>query len=151
MRPQSRVTGSAALYNVAVNSSNVFADRCRWLTVCFLVAGTIPAFAQESQAMFPASECHVGAYGAKGDGRSLNTSAINAAVADCNKRGGGTVIVDSGTYRTGTIRLLDNITLKLEPGSTLLGSEDLTDYPRISKASEDRDTALIIAEHVHNI
>ncbi len=93
----------------------------------------------------------MGAYGAKGDGRLLNTNAINAAVADCNKRGGGTVVVDSGTYRTGTIRLLDNITLKLEPGSTILGSEDLADYPKISKASEDRDTALIIAEHVHNI
>ena len=81
-------------------------------------------------------------------GALLNTNAINAAVADCNKRGGGTVVVDSGTYRTGTIRLLDNITLKLEPGSTILGSEDLADYPKISKASEDRDTALIIAEHV---
>ena len=134
-----------------MNSSNVFAVRCKWLTVCFLFAGTIPAFAQGSQGLPAVSECHVGAYGAKGDGRSLNTNAINAAVADCNKRGGGTVVVDSGTYRTGTIRLLDNITLKLEPGSTILGSEDLADYPKISKASEDRDTALIIAEHVHNI
>lgn len=116
-----------------------------------LFAGTIPIFAQGSQGLPAGSECHVGAYGAKGDGHSLNTDAINAAIADCSKRGGGKVIIDAGTYRTGSIRLLDNITLKLEPGSTLLGSENLADYPRISKASEDRDTALIIAEHVQNI
>jgi hypothetical protein len=93
----------------------------------------------------------VSAYGAKGDGHSLNTAALNAAVVDCHKHGGGTVVVDPGIYRTGTVRLLDNITLKLLPGATILGSEDLADYPRISQASEGRDTALIVAEHVHNI
>lgn len=140
-----------ALYNVAVNSLNVFVVRFGRLVVCVLLGGTIPTLAKGARTPPLPSECHVAAYGARGDGRSLNTAAINAAVIDCNKRGGGTVVVDSGTYRTGTIRLLDNITLQLSPGSTLLGSEDLADYPRISKASEDRDTALIIAEHVHNI
>lgn len=151
MSQQAPITGTTALYNVAVNAANFFSARCKRLPVFFLLAGSIPVFAQGGSAQTPAPDCHVQAYGAIGDGRTLNTTAINAAVADCDKRGGGTVVVDSGTYRTGTIRLLDNITLKLEPGSTLLGSEDLADYPRISKASEDRDTALIIAEHVHNI
>lgn len=61
------------------------------------------------------------------------------------------VVVPAGTYRSGTIRLLDDITLKLEAGATLLGSENLKDYAAISRASEERDTALVVAENVHNV
>ncbi len=97
------------------------------------------------------STCPVRAFGALGDGLKLDTSAINSAIRACHSRGGGTVVFDAGTYRTGTIRLLDNITLRLEPGSTILGSSDLHDYPPIAKASEDRDTVLLLVENVHNV
>ena len=97
------------------------------------------------------STCPVRAFGALGDGQKLDTSAINSAIQACHSRGGGTVVFDAGTYRTGTIRLLDNITLRLEPGSTILGSSDLRDYPPIEKASEDHDTVLLLAENVHNV
>lgn len=119
---------------------------------CLLLATACSAtLAQVKEPAHALGECRARAYGATGDGHTLDTRAINAAIEDCHSRGGGTVVLDAGTYRTGTVRLLDNITLKLDAGSTLLGSEDLADYPRISKASEDRDTALIVAEHVHNI
>jgi hypothetical protein len=95
--------------------------------------------------------CRVKAYGAKGDGVALDTIAINAAVQDCHSRGGGTIVVEPGTYRTGTIRLLDNTTLKLEPGSRILGSENLDDYPHLAHASEERDTSLLVAEGAHNV
>src|SRR5208337_1395619 len=95
--------------------------------------------------------CRVKAYGAKGDGMALDTVAINAAIESCHSSGGGTVVVESGTFRSGTIRLLDNITLKLEPGATILGSEDLADYAQLAHPSEDRDSALILAENVKNI
>jgi hypothetical protein len=99
-----------------------------------------------------AHECPVSAYGAIGDGKTLNTTAINAAVADCHASGGGKVVVGAGVYRTGTIQLLDNITLVLAPGSTLLGSENLADYPHLlAQGSEERDTALILAQHAHNV
>jgi len=96
-------------------------------------------------------ECSVRAHGAKGDGVVLETASINAAIQECAARGGGTVVVESGTYLTGTVRLLDNITLRLEAGARLLGSPDLADYPPIQRASEDRNTALIIAENVHHV
>lgn len=99
----------------------------------------------------PSSACPVRAFGAAGDGQKLDTTAINAAILACHSHGGGTVVFDVGTYRTGTIHLLDNITLKLEPGSTILGSPDLRDYPPIEKASEERDTVLLLAENVHNV
>jgi hypothetical protein len=93
----------------------------------------------------------VKAYGAKGDGVTLDSPAINAAVQDCHSRGGGTVVVEAGTYRTGTIHLLDNTTLKLEPGATVRGSDKLSDYTHLAHPSEERDTALIVADNVHNV
>jgi len=109
------------------------------------------AFAQTTMPVSPPSECRVTAYGAKGDGIALDSAPINAAIESCHARGGGTVLVDAGTFRSGTIRLLDNITLKLEPGATILGSENLADYSHLPHPSEGRDTALIIAENVRNI
>src|SRR5271157_3918247 len=120
---------------------------CKIPIIALVVAiGSGPARAETTS-----STCSVRAFGAAGDGQKLDTSAINAAIQACHSRGGGTVVFDAGTYRTGTIRLLDDMTLKLEPGSTILGSSDLHDYPPIEKASEERDTALLLAENVHNI
>ncbi len=116
------------------------------IIVVIVAIGSGPARAQTTS-----SNCSVRTFGAAGDGQKLDTQAINAAIQACHSRGGGTVVFDAGTYRTGTIHLQDDITLKLEPGSTILGSPDLRDYPRLEKASEERDTALLLAENVHNV
>jgi hypothetical protein len=121
-------------------------------TVCgCLILACSSVLAQTAKPENVSAECRVKAYGAKGDGIALDTAAINRAVQDCHSHGGGTVVVEPGTYRTGTIRLLDNTTLKLEPGSRILGSENLADYPHLARASEERDTALLVAEGVHNV
>ena len=67
-------------------------------------------------------------YGACPDGKTVNTKAIQAAVDACTAAGGGTVIVPSGVYVTGTIFLKSNLTLQLEAGAILRGSPDLGDY-----------------------
>jgi polygalacturonase len=67
-------------------------------------------------------------YGAKGDGKTMNTKAINKAIEKCNSKGGGTVLIPSGTFVTGTIVLLSNVNLHLEPGAILTGSSDTSDY-----------------------
>jgi hypothetical protein len=67
-------------------------------------------------------------YGARGDGRTLNTTAIQAAIDAAAKRGGGTVYVPNGTFLSGTLVLKSNIVLYLETGATLLGSASLSDY-----------------------
>ncbi len=54
-------------------------------------------------------------YGAKGDGKALDTQALNRAVAACAAAGGGQVRVPPGRYLTGTVRLQSAITLVLEP------------------------------------
>ena len=67
-------------------------------------------------------------YGAKADGKTVNTVAINQALQACAKAGGGTVYVPPGEFLTGTIVLRSNVTLHLEAGAVLKGSPDLADY-----------------------
>jgi hypothetical protein len=67
-------------------------------------------------------------FGATGDGKSLDSPAINRAIGACNAAGGGVVYLPPGTYLSGTVILLSNVTLYLEAGATLLGSKDIRDY-----------------------
>jgi polygalacturonase len=76
-----------------------------------------------------APTCDVRAYGAKGDGATKDTAAIQAAIDACAKKGGGTVRLTAGTYVSAPIELKSNITLQLDQGATLLGSPDHADYP----------------------
>ena len=68
-------------------------------------------------------------YGAIGDGIALDTRAIQNAIDAASKSGGGTVFVPAGKFLTGAIFLRDHITLHLDAGATLLGSEKPADYP----------------------
>src|SRR6059058_3982141 len=67
-------------------------------------------------------------YGAKPDGKTLNSSAIQRAIDDVFHAGGGTVTVPPGTFLTGRIELKSGVTLNLAAGSTLLGSTSISDY-----------------------
>ena len=57
--------------------------------------------------------CNVRAYGAKADGRTMNTSAIQTAIDVCAKKGGGRVRLDGGTFLSGPIVLKSNINLDI--------------------------------------
>ena len=67
-------------------------------------------------------------YGAVPDGKTLSTGAIQAAIDDCNKNGGGRVLVPSGSFYSGSIYLLDNVELHLEHGAILTASANMDDY-----------------------
>lgn len=90
-------------------------------------------------------------YGARGDGKTLNTKAIQQAIDACASKGGGTVMIPAGEYLTGTITLKNNINLLLDAGAVLLGSPSVTDYPSIGMKTEDRDNALVVAVSASNI
>jgi polygalacturonase len=66
--------------------------------------------------------------GAKGDGVTKDTAALQAAIDHCHAAGGGTVLLTAGTYLSGTLELRANITLELQAGATILGSPDSGDY-----------------------
>lgn len=62
-------------------------------------------------------------FGAKGDGKTLDTNAINKAIETANKNGGGTVYFPAGTYLSFSIRLKSNITIYLDNGATILAAD----------------------------
>ena len=67
-------------------------------------------------------------YGARGDGKSLDSPAINAAIEACAADGGGTVILPAGQYLSGSIHLKSNIELHLTPGATIIATEERGAY-----------------------
>jgi len=93
-------------------------------------------------------------YGAEGDGKTLNTAAIQKAV-DAAAAVGGTVTLDPGTYLTGSLFLKSGVTLDVEEGVTLIGSESLNDYPmlptRIAGIEMTWPAALINVRDQHNV
>ena len=64
-------------------------------------------------------------YGAKGDGKINNTKAINSAIDDAAKNGGGTIYFPAGDYLSYTIRLQSNITIHLDQGAVLIGDKEV--------------------------
>lgn len=58
-------------------------------------------------------------FGAKGDGVTLDSPAINAAIEEAVANGGGQVYLPAGTYLSGSIRLKSNIDLHLSPGCVI--------------------------------
>jgi polygalacturonase len=76
-------------------------------------------------------------FGATGDGKTLDTDAINQAIIAAHAAGGGTVWFPAGTYLSASIRLKSNLTLQLEPGSVIEAvSETVAPYdPRESGTS----------------
>ena len=78
-------------------------------------------------AALQAPVCNVTAYGAKGDGKTKDTTAIQKALDACAGKS-GRVVVPPGTYLTGSLYLGDDTELHLEEGAVILGSPDLADY-----------------------
>jgi polygalacturonase len=67
-------------------------------------------------------------FGAKGDGVTLDTPAVQAAIDACNKDQGGTVLVPAGVFVIGTVEIKSNVTMHIAAQGKLLGSADGTQY-----------------------
>lgn len=100
------------------------------------VAGKAGAHALRT-AKPPASEgtADVRAFGAKGNGKSIDSEAINKAIDCVSTRGGGTVWVPAGTYLSYSIRLKSNITLHLDQGAIIQAAE--TSFEGLSSGGYD--------------
>jgi len=70
-------------------------------------------------------------FGAVGDGKTLNTQAIQNTIDACHRAGGGTVRVTPGNYISGTIILKDGILLHVDANAVIMGSRNRNDYQYI--------------------
>jgi polygalacturonase len=68
-------------------------------------------------------------YGAVADGITLNTSAINAAIEDCSRKGGGVVVVPQGLWVTGPVVLRSHVNLYVSRAAILQFTADHDQYP----------------------
>lgn len=93
-------------------------------------------------------------YGAKGDGKTLDTAAIQRAI-DAAAKSGDTVTFAPGTYLTGSLFLKGGITFQIPAGVTLIGSQHLADYPflptRIAGIEMSWPAALINIRDTHDV
>lgn len=94
-------------------------------------------------------------YGAVDDNKTVNTQAIQKAINNCNKAGGGTVTLDGGVFVSGTLLLKSNVTLNVTENTVLLGSVNPNDYPVvdpfIDATGQFRGQCFIGAVDVENV
>lgn len=84
----------------------------------------------------------VRSYGAKGEGETSDTVAIQSAIDACAEGGGGKVFFPAGRYLSGSLRLKSGVTLVITPEATLLGSTSVGDF---------RAGPLILAKDAENV
>jgi polygalacturonase len=144
------------------NFSDIHSRR-RWLAV---PAAALAAAGAEAQTTAAAPGDHsLGArtynirdFGAKGDGTSLDTAPVQAAIDACNRDGGGTVLAPAGVFVIGTVEMKSNVRLFLAAGAKLLGSADGKQYYAASaipltgdSTLNDGNVGLIFAVKAENI
>ncbi len=113
-----------------------------------VVLAGIPAVS----AMAAGKVCDVKKFGAKGDGTTKDTDAVQKAIDDCTAgKGGGTVEVSAGTFVIAPISLKSNMTLHLAKGAMLLGSPDMADFPKVVFARHPTVQPLVGSVNAENI
>jgi hypothetical protein len=99
---------------------------------------TVLVFALLLGGSLQAATFNVRDYGAAGDGKTLDTPAINKAIEAAAAAGGGTVVFPAGTYVSGSIRLKSRITLLLDSGAVVEASADGTAYDAPEPNASDK-------------
>jgi polygalacturonase len=93
------------------------------LGISGFAVGAIARPASATATSAASGEYDVRAFGAKGDGKTLDTPAIDRAIEAASAAGGATVSFSAGTYLCYSIHLKSNVDLYLGPGATILAAD----------------------------
>jgi polygalacturonase len=108
----------------------------------FIFASALSAPAQGIPLpVIPKATFNVTNYGVVGDGKTMNTAAIQKTIDAAAAAGGGTVLVPAGKFLTKPFTLANSINLHLAKGAVILISDDMTSYPVVSARYQDSITA----------
>lgn len=88
---------------------------------------------------FPDYQVDIRDFGAKADGETLNTEAINNAIKAVSEKGGGKVVIPEGLWLTGPVVLQNNVNLHVEKNALVLFSGDADLYPLVRTSFEGLD------------
>lgn len=127
----------------------------KYLLLVLLFTLSVQTFAQSSKSsafswqklpvvsrpVFKKDTFNIVNYKAIADGVHLNTDAINKAIADCSKSGGGTVLIPSGIWMSGPIYLKSGVNLHLKQGASLIFTADKSKYKIVAGDYEGKSTA----------
>ncbi len=103
-------------------------------------------FLSMSVQLLTAKDYNASMFGVKSNGTTLNTNSIQKGIDFISENGGGRLVFYVGRYLTGTIYLKSNVTIQLEEGAILVGSDNPLDYEM-----NKNWTALIFALDQQNI
>ncbi|HXI84638.1 MAG TPA: glycoside hydrolase family 28 protein [Verrucomicrobiae bacterium] len=107
------------------------------LTACYFTAtGSVPA-QNPPLPVIPTNAFRVTEYGAVGDGKAMNTVAIQKTIDSASKAGGGIVLVPEGRFLTGPLTLASRINLHLANNAVILISDDMTNHPIANERYQD--------------
>lgn len=98
-----------------IYSRNIFRRTIQLILLAFAI--TSQSFAGTNGSYYNVKD-----FGAKGDGKNLDSKAINSAIEAASKAGGGTCYFPAGTYLSGSIHLKSNICLFIDQGATILAA-----------------------------
>ncbi len=137
---------------------------CVWLTALQVLAGDSdgmkdkPVPGREFEIVrptFPDRDFMITDFGARSDGITLNTEAINETVTACHEAGGGRVVIPEGVWITGPIQLRADVNLHVEEGAVVRFSGNFDDYPFIPSYFEGRKAyramPLLFGDSVSNV
>jgi polygalacturonase len=98
-------------------------DRRAFFSASAAALAAVPAHAAATKTVKPPDSFNVRSFGAAGDGKALDTPAVNKAIEAAATAGGGTVLFPAGQYLCHSIHLKSNVALYLDLGAVIVAAD----------------------------
>jgi len=119
------------------------------------IAFTKTGLVSKTVAYKATKEYNIAEHGAVGDGKRLNTKAIQSVLNQCSSNGGGTLVIPKGVFLSGSLFLKPGVNIEMKEGAVLKGSTDINDYQKLTTRIEGHfepwRAALLNGDHIDHL